>query len=81
MEKEAAKKMELIENEISLAKKKAKTDAESYDLLKKAEANEKLLTESYLKSLSIEALANNTKIFFGSSIPEFIGNIPALFNN
>lgn len=78
-EKEAKKKVELIENEIALAKKKADTDAKYYKEIKEIEANAKKLTPEYLKFMLIQGLTNNTKMYFGNSIPTYIAeNIKVL---
>ncbi|CAI5501078.1 unnamed protein product [Closterium sp. Naga37s-1] len=41
-------------------------------VMREAEANSALLTAPFLKLKSIEALANNTKLFFGDKIPSLI---------
>ena len=71
-EKEGAKKVALIENEIELANKKSKTDAQYYKEIKEIEANEKKLTQQYLKYALIGALTTNVKFYFGNSIPKYI---------
>lgn len=78
-EKEAKKKVALIENEMELAKKKAETDAKYYKELKEIEANSKKLTPEYLQYVMYQSLTSNTKMYFGSSIPAYIGeNIKVL---
>lgn len=71
-EKEANKRQQEIENEIFLAKEKSLTDAEHYRVIKEAEANSFKLTEQYLELKFIEAIANNTKIFFGDKLPQMV---------
>lgn len=73
-EKEANKKVALIENEMELAKKKAETDAKYYKEIKEIEANTKKLTPEYLKYTLIQGITNNTKLYFGESIPKYIGD-------
>jgi len=36
------------------------------------EAEQAQLSEQYLRKLAIQALTNNTKLYFGPSIPDFI---------
>lgn len=64
--------MEDIENQIYIDKEKAKADANHYSLMKMIEAEQKQLTPQYLEKLAIQSLSNNTKLYFGSSIPSFI---------
>ena len=64
--------MEEIENAIYLEKEKARADAHYYKVSKMIEAEQKQLTPEYLKKLAIESIANNTKIYFGESIPKFL---------
>ncbi|XP_024081523.1 erlin-2-B-like isoform X1 [Cimex lectularius] len=71
MEKESLQKMAEIENTIHLARQKANTDAEFYQIEKEAEANAKLLTPQYLELKKTEAIGKNAKMYFGQSIPNF----------
>ena len=48
---------------------KAEADAEFYRAQKEAEANRMRLTPELLQLETVRALANNTKIYFGDSIP------------
>jgi hypothetical protein len=41
---------------------------------KEIEANQKKLTPEYLRYSSIIHLANNTKMFFGESIPKYLSS-------
>jgi len=68
-EKEGLKAMELLQNEIHLAKEKAKSEALQFAVETEAEAWSKKLTPEFLKYTLYSALANNTKIYFGESIP------------
>lgn len=80
--KEAKKRMEDIENSIFLEKEKAKADASHYSLMKTIEAEQTQLTQQYLQKLAIESLTQNTKLYFGESIPSFIlENISGLPHN
>mmetsp|Transcript_30857 Transcript_30857/g.46830 ORF Transcript_30857/g.46830 Transcript_30857/m.46830 type:complete len:327 (+) Transcript_30857:94-1074(+) len=58
-----------IENEMQLAKVKTEADAELYRATKEAEANRLRLTPELLQLETVRALANNTKVYFGESIP------------
>lgn len=70
--KEAQRKMEEIENDIYRQREIARADANHYSLMKMIEAEQAQLTEQYLQKLAIEAFTNNTKMYFGNSIPQFI---------
>jgi erlin len=70
--RESKKKMEEIENAIYIEKEKSKADAHYYKISKMIEAEQKQLTPEFLKRLAIESIANNTKLYFGESIPKFI---------
>eukprot|EP00051_Salpingoeca_urceolata_P022373 m.363051 g.363051 ORF g.363051 m.363051 type:complete len:225 (+) comp19963_c0_seq17:3191-3865(+) len=70
-EKEAHRRMSEIEDEMYLAKQRARVDAEFYSAEKAALANKLKLTKEYLQLAQVEALANNTKLYFGPSIPHF----------
>jgi len=56
-------------NEMHVATEKAYADAAHYKRLQEAEANALLLTPAYIEMKRIQSLANNTKVFFGDSIP------------
>jgi len=70
--KESKRKMEEIENKIYIEKEKSKADAHHYKVLKMIEAEQMQLTPQYLRMLAIQSISNNTKIYFGESIPKFI---------
>jgi len=40
--------------------------------MKMIEAEQAQLTPQYLQKLAIESISNNTKLYFGESIPKFI---------
>lgn len=64
--------MEDIENSIYLEKEKARADANHYSLMKTIEAEQTQLSQEYLQKLAIQSLTQNTKLYFGESIPSFI---------
>ena len=64
--------MEEIENTIYMEREKSKADAHFYKISKMIEAEYKQLTPEYLKKIAIESFTNNTKIYFGESIPKFL---------
>lgn len=70
MEKETEKKISSIEDGAFLAKMKAKADAEFYTAQRLAEANKLKLTPEYLQLMKYKAIAANSKIYFGSEIPQ-----------
>ena len=64
-----------IENKMRLARVQVEADAELYRSQKEAEANALRLTPELLHLETVRALANNTKIYFGESIPNiFLDN-------
>uniref|UniRef100_A0A6Q2XQU0 Erlin-1 n=1 Tax=Esox lucius TaxID=8010 RepID=A0A6Q2XQU0_ESOLU len=69
MEKETDKKISEIEDTAFLAKMKARADAEYYTAAKMAEANRLKLTPEYLELMKYQAIAANSKIYFGQDIP------------
>jgi len=68
-EKESQKQIAEIEDQTHLAREKAKADAEFYKAKKEGEANSALFTPEYVELKKYEAIAKNTKMFFGSDIP------------
>lgn len=64
--------MEDIENTIYLDRERSKADAHYYKISRMIEAEQKQLSPEYLKKLAIESFSNNTKIYFGESIPKFL---------
>ncbi|KAK7498334.1 hypothetical protein BaRGS_00010594 [Batillaria attramentaria] len=70
MEKESEQRIAEIEDQTHLAREKAKADAEFYRILKDAEANKMKLTKEFLEYTRYQSVASNTKIFFGSHIPD-----------
>ncbi len=55
-----------------MEKEKTKTNAEYYKITKEIEANNQKLTPDYLKYSAIMSLSNNTKFYFGESIPKYL---------
>uniref|UniRef100_A0A671Q000 Erlin-1 n=1 Tax=Sinocyclocheilus anshuiensis TaxID=1608454 RepID=A0A671Q000_9TELE len=75
MEKETEKKISEIEDSAFLAREKARADAEYYTAAKFAEANRLKLTPEYLELIKYQAIAANSKIYFGQDIPNmFVDN-------
>uniref|UniRef100_A0AAY4AYY0 Erlin-1 n=1 Tax=Denticeps clupeoides TaxID=299321 RepID=A0AAY4AYY0_9TELE len=75
MEKETEKKISEIEDAAFVAREKAKADAEFYTAAKFAEANRLKLTPEYLELMKYQAIASNSKIYFGQEIPSmFVDN-------
>jgi erlin len=72
MEKEAEQKIAKLEDEISGAHQKAKSDAEYYRIIREAEANNKRLTKEFIEYTRIVAMSNNTKVYFGNKIPNMV---------
>uniref|UniRef100_A0A8C2KMW3 Erlin-1 n=1 Tax=Cyprinus carpio TaxID=7962 RepID=A0A8C2KMW3_CYPCA len=75
MEKETEKKISEIEDAAFLARERARADAEYYTAAKFAEANRLKLTPEYLELMKYQAIAANSKIYFGQDIPNmFLDN-------
>ncbi|OIW10253.1 hypothetical protein TanjilG_28004 [Lupinus angustifolius] len=72
LEKDSSRRQEEIENAMYLAREKSLADADFYRVIKEAEANRLKLTPEFLELKFIEAIANNTKIFFGEKLPNMI---------
>ncbi|XP_020591184.1 erlin-2-B [Phalaenopsis equestris] len=72
MEKDSLKQQEAIENEMYIAREKNQADASFYRVLREAEANKLKLTPEFLELKFIEAIANNSKIFFGDKVPNMV---------
>ncbi|XP_057268328.1 LOW QUALITY PROTEIN: erlin-1 [Pezoporus wallicus] len=69
MEKETEKRIFEIEDAAFLAREKAKADAEFYAAWKLADSNKLKLTPEYLELMKYEAIAANSKLYFGDRIP------------
>lgn len=72
MEKESIKLQQEIENEMRLSQEKSITDSSFYRVVKEAEANKLMLTREYLELKFMEAIANNTKMYFGEKVPNMV---------
>lgn len=70
MEKESDKKIAEIEVQMHVNREKSLADAAFYKALKEVESDKLRLTPEYLTLRKYEALAKNTKIYFGNSIPD-----------
>ncbi|KAK9796312.1 hypothetical protein WJX73_002261 [Symbiochloris irregularis] len=68
-EQEAERQRQEIQDAMFLDRQRVQADARKYSALQEAEANAKLLTPALLQSLYIQAVANNTKLYFGDKIP------------
>lgn len=69
MEKETEKRISEIEDSAFLAREKARADAEYYTAAKFADANTMKLTPEYMELMKYQAIAANSKIYFGQDIP------------
>lgn len=69
MEKESLKRISEIEDEMHFAREKKRAEAEYFTKHKLAEAHKLLLTKEYLEMKRYEAIAQNSKIYFGNDIP------------
>eukprot|EP01105_Mastigella_eilhardi_P027602 TRINITY_DN8603_c0_g1_i3.p1 TRINITY_DN8603_c0_g1~~TRINITY_DN8603_c0_g1_i3.p1 ORF type:complete len:407 (-),score=140.85 TRINITY_DN8603_c0_g1_i3:1188-2318(-) len=67
--KEAEARKASIDNQIYVDRQKAVADAAAYTIRVEAEANKLRLTPDYLRLALYQSLSNNTKIYFGPSIP------------
>ncbi|KAJ1393931.1 Erlin-2-B [Sesbania bispinosa] len=72
LEKDSARRQEEIENEMYLVREKSLADADFYRVIREAEANRLKLTPEFLQLKFIEAISNNTKIFFGDKVPNMV---------
>jgi hypothetical protein len=72
-------RMEEIQNEMYLTKKKALADADFYRSKRESDANRMRLTREYLQNQLIESVSKNTKIYFGKDIPSMFFNPHAMF--
>jgi regulator of protease activity HflC (stomatin/prohibitin superfamily) len=72
MEKDSARREEEISNLMYMSREKSLADADFYRTMKEAEANKLMLTPQYLELKFIEAITNNSKIFFGDKVPNMV---------
>lgn len=70
MEKESHQRIASIEDEMHLAREKSRSDADYYQMAKKAEANKLLLSKEFLELEKYRSLSQNSKVYFGQDIPK-----------
>ncbi|CAF0850613.1 unnamed protein product [Didymodactylos carnosus] len=70
MGKESDKKISEIEAEMHLARERSLADAAKYKAECEAESNKAKLTPEYLQYSKFQSIAQNSKIYFGTSIPQ-----------
>ena len=76
--KESEKRISEIEAEMHLARERSLADANKYKSDTEAESNKIKLTPAFLQWSMYQAIAQNSKIYFGNSIPNiFTGDIAA----
>lgn len=78
---EAAKRVAEIQDLSYLTHAKALADAEFYKATKQAEAAKGQLTPEYLQLVWSNAIANNTKIYFGPSVSNMMIDFFSSFDN
>lgn len=72
--KEGERKKAIIMNDMLVSAEKAKADALYYQLEREAQGNKLKHTPAFLKLELFKALAQNTKVFFGESIPKIFSD-------
>ena len=77
--KESEKRIAEIEAEMHLARERSLADANKYKIDTESESNIKKLTPEFLEWSKYQALAQNTKIYFGNSIPNIFANTEEIF--
>ncbi len=80
LSKESEKRIAEIEAEMHLAKERSLADANKYKSDTEAESNTRKLTPQFLQWSMYQALAQNTKVYFGNSIPKIFTNQDGLFH-
>jgi regulator of protease activity HflC (stomatin/prohibitin superfamily) len=70
MEQEGIARIAKIQNEVESQKQKTKADAIAYSITSEATANQARFTPEFLTYTMLISLSNNTKLFFGDSIPK-----------
>lgn len=70
MEKESLQRIAQIEDEMHVARQKSFADAEFYKHHQQAEVNKLLYTPQYIELKKYESLAQNSKVYFGTEIPQ-----------
>ncbi|XP_060119791.1 erlin-1-like [Heteronotia binoei] len=76
METLTGKRISELEDAAFLAREKAKADAKYYTAKQAAISNKVKLTPAYLELVKYQAIATNTKLYFGNSLPAslFLGS-------
>ena len=77
LEKDSIRRMSEIEDITHLAKEKAIADARFYSAEREADANKMTLTSEYLELSRYKAITQNAKMYFGSSLPQFLTQLSA----
>ena len=78
--KESEKRIAEIEAEMHLARERSLADANKYKSDTEAVSNKEKLTPQFLQWSMYQALAQNTKIYFGNSIPNIFTTSDGIFN-
>ena len=78
--KESEKRIAEIEVEMHLARERSLADANKYKADTETESNKKKLTPEYLQLAMYQAIAQNTKIYFGDSIPNIFSATGEILN-
>ncbi|KAK9915129.1 hypothetical protein WJX75_005056 [Coccomyxa subellipsoidea] len=71
-ERQAEQMRETIQNEMYLAKQRMLADSDFYRTTREAEANKAKLTPEYIQVAFMQAIANNTKLYFGEKLPNML---------
>lgn len=69
-ERQSDQQQEIVMNAIFTARQQAVVDAEVYRMERESAANVLRLTPEFLQLAWTQAIANNTKIYFGSKLPD-----------
>ncbi|KAK8699706.1 hypothetical protein V6N13_115789 [Hibiscus sabdariffa] len=81
LEKESCMKLQEMENQMFIAREKTLADADFYRAMTEAEANKSKLNREFLHLKFTEAIANNTKIFFGDKVANMVLDQRLLLGN
>jgi len=77
--KESEKRIAEIEAEMHLARERSLADANKYKTETEAESNKAKLTPEFLQWSMYQSLAQNTKVYFGNSIPKIFSTGDGIF--
>ena len=75
LEEESKKSIQAVRDAMKSNSMKAMADAEAHSIRVIAEAENKRLSKAKLQEVLYMSISNNTKIFFGESIPKFWGGL------